>query len=261
MIKVDEKYKMIYITEDLDEGVKVAFSTKHGGVSRTHLASMNMSYNREDDVGNVDENYRRLKEVMGISDMNLYMVHQVHGDRIRTVTGKESPGYFEEARFDAQITNIPGSALAVNHADCTPLLFYDGEKRAIAAVHSGWKSTLLEIAAKTVREMNDRFGTEAGKLKVWIGPSISSECYEVKEDVYTQFKEQLSWAAEGFFKQQGEGSYLLDVRGIVKESLLRCGVKNIKDMGFCTWQNSGLFFSHRRDKGHTGTMTGIISLK
>lgn len=262
MIKIDEKYHMAYISDDTYENVRLAFSTKHGGVSLGHLSSMNMSFNRGDAEENVKENYRRLLEVLGLSSSDIYICRQVHGNRVRVIrTDDEKTGYLPEAEYDAEITDRKNVVLTAVHADCVPLLFYDDVKKCIGAAHSGWRGTVSEVAYQTVRSMEREYGCEPGNIKVWIGPHICKSCFIVREDVYGEFSQKLPWSEE-FFTPVGEGRYEADMGKIIRKTLENCGVisDNIKDMELCTSCNEGLFYSHRRDKGKTGAMVGLIAM-
>ena len=264
MLKIYEKYKLLYITDEtyLDEGLTVAFTTKHGGVSDGKMATMNMSYSRKDNESNVTENYRRLKEALNISENKHYIMHQVHGNKVRVVkAGETSEGFCHTEEFDAQITECRGVVLTAMHADCVPLLFYDMRNKAIGAVHSGWRSTVDGVAVETVKAMQQEFNTKLTALKIWIGPAICKEHFEVREDVREEFAKKIPWALK-YFSPKEDGTYTADLKGIIKENLTNMGISgdNIKDIGLCTYCNEGLFYSHRRDKGNTGTMTGIICM-
>ncbi len=100
--------------------------------------------------------------------MNLITIQQIHSDvlhRIASATPKPAKG-------DALLTNVRGVLLAVQTADCVPILLADRKRRAVAAIHSGWRGTLLRIAAKTLGRMRMEFGTSPQDVIAAIGPSI-----------------------------------------------------------------------------------------
>lgn len=265
MIRLYPQYHMAYIVPDNvteDTGVVLGFSTKHGGVSQGRLTNMNMSYSRGDAPENVIENYRRLAEALGMPEKRIFSNHQVHGNQVRVVDEKdEKTHFYAELEYDAAVTNREDVILTAVHADCIPVFFYDAEHKAVGAAHSGWKGTVLEVAAETVKKMTEVYGTNPAAVQVWIGPGICKECFLVRNDVYQQFLTQLPWSAE-YMRQVGEDQFTVDMKGIIAKSLEICGVKteNIYDMKLCTACQEGLFFSHRRDKGNTGAMTGMIAL-
>ena len=118
--------------------------------------------------------------------MHVVQAHQVHGDRIATVTS----GNLDRTRlegYDALVTDIPGIAIAARTADCIPVLMYDPVHRAIAAVHSGWKGTVLKIAQKTIELMADLYGTLPKDIFAVIGPGIGPDSFQVGREVTEAF--------------------------------------------------------------------------
>ena len=88
---------------------------------------------------------------------------------------------------DALLEDQPGSVVAVKTADCIPILLVDERRRAVAAVHAGWRGTAARIAADAVAAMGERFGTRPEDLHAAIGPGIGACCYEVGPEVAAQF--------------------------------------------------------------------------
>lgn len=118
-------------------------------------------------------------------------MHQVHGDRIAIV---DSPGLTRQELdgYDALITALPGVAIGARTADCVPVLLYDPINKVVAAVHSGWKGTVLRISARALEKMNLEFGTLPENVRAAIGPCIGPESFQVGPEVVVQF------AAAGF---------------------------------------------------------------
>ena len=109
--------------------------------------------------------------------------HQVHGDRIAVIdrpdlTREDLEGY------DAFICALPGVAVGVRTADCVPVLLYDPVRRVVAAVHSGWKGTVLKIAQKTILLMEKDFGCSPADLRAVIGPAIGPDSFQVGPEVW-----------------------------------------------------------------------------
>ena len=114
--------------------------------------------------------------------------HQVHGSKVAIIdrpdiTREELEGY------DAFITDLPGVAIGVRTADCVPILIYDPVHRAVAAVHSGWKGTVLMVSRSTVNRMGERFGSIPADLEVVIGPAIGPDSFQVGEEVAEKFRD------------------------------------------------------------------------
>jgi polyphenol oxidase len=248
-------------------GLFHGFSTRRGGVSWGAFSSLNLSFEVGDDPDAVEENRSRLRSDMGIENLPLVKVRQVHGDGI-SVIGEETvkrPGFPEELLShpaDALVTGIPGVTLAISVADCVPILLFDPRKRVIAAVHAGWRSTAAGLADKVVRTLRETFGTRPEDCVVGIGPSIGICCYEVDRPVMEAFAEFFpNW--EGLVRDRGEGRWHLDLAQANRILLQESGVnpKAISSSGRCVSCCRDLFFSHRRDGKRTGRTMGLIAMK
>jgi YfiH family protein len=150
---------------------------------------------------------------------------------------------------DAVLENTPGSVVAVKTADCIPILLVDERRRAVAAVHAGWRGTAAGIAAGAVGAMRQRFGTEAGDLHAAIGPGIGKCCYEVGPEVAAQFGEQ--------------GRAHLDLAAINLRQLLDSGVtpQRIYASNLCTMCRAGEFHSFRRDGEAAGRLYSFVGIR
>ncbi len=249
------------------------FSTRLGGVSEGFQAAMNLSFSRESDAGKVEENHRRLARAVGYDEEKLFCSAQTHSDHIREVTSADlEAGFGIRSLFpdnDAMMTNEPSLGLMVFIADCVPLLILDPEHRAIAAVHSGWKGTLSGIGSKTVRRMEERYGSDPEKMVAAIGPSICQDCYEVSNDLIEQFREvypERLWDdlwKKGRTDEEGQLHWQLNLQKACRENFLRAGLKeeNISMPDICTCCNPELLFSHRASQGRRGVLGAVIALK
>lgn len=235
-----------------------AFSTRKGGVSTGETATMNFGFNRKDTRENITENFRRLCGVIDADYTKLVVSNQVHKDIVYPVTEQDAgKGLCRESDIkgvDALITNVPGIPICTFHADCMPILLLDPVKRAIGAVHSGWKSTVLNIAAKTVWAMEQQYGSHADDLLCAIGPSIGPCHFEVDEDVAANFPPEFITIQE---------KPHVDLWGVAKQQLQKCGVpeKSIIRSDICTYCHKDLYYSYRGDQHRTGSMASIIMLK
>jgi hypothetical protein len=120
-----------------------------------------------------------LAEYFSVSDGDIYIPVQTHSANI-AMPGDDLNG------VDALIANRPGQVIAINTADCLPLLLADTHAGIIAAVHCGWRGTVAGIAAKTVRKMIN-LGAKPENILAAMGACIGTECFEVGEEVATQF--------------------------------------------------------------------------
>ena len=211
------------------EGIRHAFSTRIGGVSKEHLSSMNLSFSRGDDPANVRENYRRFCEAAGFEVENIVTSDQAHTTKVRYVTKADcGSGVTRDRDFhdiDGMITDEPGVVLATFYADCVPLYFVDPVHRAIGLSHSGWRGTVHKMGQATLDAMHERFGTEAKDVIAAVGPSICQDCYEVSGDVIEEFRAAFPETLhEKLFYGKPDGKYQLNLWEANHQILLAAGV-------------------------------------
>lgn len=193
--------------------------------------------------------------------------HQVHWNQVAVV---DRPGMTREELegYDAFVTNKPGVAIGVRTADCVPILIYDPVKQAIAAVHSGWKGTILHIAQGVIMAMRQEFGTRAENLKVVMGPAIGPDSFQVGEEVAEKFKASgfpmdLVWSFRG--PSDGSpmsGGHHIDLFKANRWLLEQAGVPtgNIQEAGIDTYTTPA-YFSARREGFDCGRIINSIMLK
>ena len=257
-----------YLTFPLFEknGVKHAFSTRHGGKSQGEFGSFNTSFDRGDDRDAVLYNMKRLCDAIGADYKSLIYAKQTHTNNVRIVTPEDiGKGIIKERDFDdvdGLISNLPEVALITQYADCVPLLFYDKVKKIIATSHAGWRGTALEIGRVTVLKMKEHFGSNPADIIAGIGPSIGSCCYEVDEPVFSAFSKIGYMPMSEIFTPKAEGKYMLDLKLANKIILMNAGIapENIDVADICTNCNSEHLHSHRATGGRRGNLGLIISL-
>jgi YfiH family protein len=177
------------------------FSTKPGGVStQDSQRVLNLGFTEWDTKENVLENRRRFHSALGATDLKLISLKQIHSDVIHLfdVAPAEICQGLPAVAGDASATNRPGLLLGVQTADCVPILLVDPKKRAVAAVHAGWRGTLARIVVKAIGQMQMQFKSNPADLLAAIGPSIGGCCYEVGTEVATQFLSQFPEAPDWF---------------------------------------------------------------
>lgn len=269
-----EKNEVKFITFDALDNIDFivnGFSTKKGGVSEGVYAEMNLGFDRGDKKENVLENFKRIGDAIGFDYRDVVMTDQFHTVNIRVVTeADKGKGVIRDKDYDnidGHITNIPGIPLLVYGADCPPVYLVNTEKRAIGLCHSGWKGTLNEIAAETIKAMKREYEANPEYTVAVIGPSICGDCYEVGEDVAKPFISRFSvygqMAKEILRPGQSAGKYYLNLKQAIKMTLLSSGIpaENIHFSDVCTMCNSEILFSHRRDKEARGSMAAFLMLK
>ncbi len=242
--------------------VKTGFSTRIGGVSTGKFESLNFSFITGDKRENVVENYRRYCETLGLDKKKMVLTKQVHKDFIHIAQEKDFGGMVEKESIlpeaDALITDMKGVTLVKFSADCPIIYLLDTNKKAVGLVHSGWRSTEMNIVGKTVKKMSETFGSRAEDLIAAIGPSIEACCFEVGEEV-----------AQIFRKTYGEnvidGGYdkpHVNLKKVLTMQLIEAGIipSNIVYSDICTGCNTDEFHSYRITKGKCGLSIGSITL-
>lgn len=245
------RYHIPPVFESLPDLV-AAESTRHGGVSPAPFASLNVGINTADDPANVAENRRRFFSSLGIDSQQVASSYQVHGDQILTVT---QPGRFEG--YDALITNQPNHFLTVTVADCTPILIYDAGQRAVAAIHAGWRGTVARLVQKTVRAMQEQFGTQPEQCFAYIGTCIDRDSFEVGPDVAESFDERYKR-----FDDERQ-KFLVDLKEANAAQLAAAGIPagQIGVSPYSTVLHNRDYFSYRAESGNTGRMLALIGLR
>jgi len=267
--KINKKGEIIYFTvQGFDEhgGVVHGFSTRHGGVSSSPFASLNLGFHTGDDPEAVKKNRLRFCSALGIEAREMVTAEQVHGDHVQVVrvddsgAGALTPKGSLSAT-DAMITQDKAPLMAF-FADCVTILIYDPVAKAAGIAHSGWNGTVLQVGAKTIKAMVKEFGTRAADCLIGIGPSIGPCCYEVDERVIEKVKQVFPYWQD-LVEEKRPGHWNLDLWAANRQSLIEAGVsaENISVSDMCTKCNQDLLFSYRGESGTTGRLAAVIRLE
>jgi YfiH family protein len=268
--------------------IRHGFSTRSGGVSEAYgKHALNLGYTKHDTHGAVDENRAILLRALGAVDADgkpwpLVRLRQIHSDIIHRVDRPSD----QILSGDGLVTDTPRLVLAVQTADCLPVLLADRKRKAVGAFHAGWRGTLARIVEKGVGAMRLHFGSAPEDLRAAIGPGIASCCYAVGEEVRERFHAQFAYAGD-LFREATESDPVherypllfltarapghsdvgriiyLDLREANRRQLLDAGLAktNIAALDFCTACRTDLFFSHRAEKGVTGRQMGAVGIR
>lgn len=241
-------------------GVPHCFTTRYGGVSSGHLASLNLGFHREDAPGNVAQNYQILGDAVGFSLEDVVAAKQIHSDIIYKATAADRNRCMIEGASpvcDGLITDVPGLALNVFTADCTPILYHDPLTGAVGAAHAGWRGTAAGIAQKTVQAMVDAYGCRPENIRVAIGPHIGQCCFETDWDVPQAMLDALGEEARPAIVKRNEKYYvnLLEINTLF---LRRAGIRHIESCPDCTACQPERFWSYRRVGARRGAQGAII---
>jgi YfiH family protein len=220
--------------------MKYRFTNRTGGASSGAFASLNLGTHVSDDLPTVLSNRAILAEEVG----PIQYMSQVHGNRVVVIEEVTD----EDPTADALVTGIPGVSLAVQVADCIPLLLHSAE--SVAAVHVGRKGLVNGVALAAIEAMRDMGSSEITAI---IGPSICGNCYEVSQEIHDEVVTLHPMAAS----RTSQGTPALDLPAALR-AVLESQLISIIDESRCTLENDDLY-SYRRD-GVTGRQAGIISL-
>lgn len=270
------------------------FSTRRGGVSRAYSpenapGELNLGFTPDDERGNVLRNREILSEaVTGNSATPLVTIRQIHSS-VLIVGGPDStcsePGR-PLGKGDGIMTDQPGILLGIQTADCIPVLVADRKRRAVAAFHAGWRGTVKRIVENGIGRMRMEFGSRPEDLVAAIGPGNLVCCYQVGEDVLSEFESQFTYGTELFrevydtdpvrtkypllfMTQRAPGhsptgpSLHVDLVEANRRQLLAAGLRPsaIHVVAACTHCHPELFFSHRGSRGRCGRMLSVIGIK
>ncbi|MDL4839983.1 peptidoglycan editing factor PgeF [Aquibacillus rhizosphaerae] len=262
--KIDNSTTLM-IKEWMDEqsNLVAGMTTRHGGVSKSPFATMNLGFHVQDEYQDVLDNRHLLSSILQQPLDNWVMGEQIHGTKVKVINEidlAKGAKYHEDALsgVDGLLTNRPGVLCTAMFADCVPLFFYDSNSSWIGIAHAGWRGTVNKIAVEMILAFVEQ-NVDIKTLKVAIGPCISKMAYEVDEKVIQNIPETFK---SNVITSTGSGRYLLDLRQLNREIIMQAGVleENISVTGYCTYQHD-IFFSHRRDNGTTGRMLGFIGYR
>lgn len=252
----------LLVCEPLERaGFTNAFSTRLGGVSSLPSASLSLGNFRQDSRENILENRRRFQSALNAAAWPLITANQIHSADVHLVinSGEASD---EPTACDALTANLPRVLLAVQTADCMPVLLVDKRTRAFAAIHAGWRGTLARIVARTLERMQLSFDTRPDDVLAAIGPAIGPCCFEVGPEVVGQFEQEFHTSEGAIIKRQVNGKAHLNLGHINRQILEEIGVgqERVFDCGVCTSCLTDLFFSYRRERGAEQPIGRLMSV-
>ncbi|MEK6406067.1 MAG: peptidoglycan editing factor PgeF [Acidobacteriota bacterium] len=248
--KADGKATIAYLVcEPLEQaGFINAFSTRLGGVSPLPSNSLNLGHFKGDQRENVDENRRRFLGAIGAEQAQIVTARQTHSTERCEI---ESP---EQARgpqpdCDAMITRLAGVLLAVQTADCLPVLIADTKTGVMAGIHAGWRGTAGRITERTIADMVLLNGVNTFDCIAALGPAACAQCYEVGEDVIERYKKEFGYWRKLLVNFKENGKAHLDIRAANFQQLSFCGFSEdrIHVAEYCTMHQNEFFFSYRRE--------------
>lgn len=262
------------------------FSTRAGGSSRAYGGqSLNLGFTKQDSRAAVERNRAAFLQELGVGGKRAWPIvtlRQIHSDLIHCVDTLPKQGLVG----DGLITATPGLLLAIQTADCLPVIVIDAKQRAVGVFHAGWRGTVKRIVEKGVGEMRRWFGSKPRDLLATIGPGVHNCCYTVGEEVRENFQSQFAYA-DSLFHEVKESdpvrekypllfltarapghsklpiNIFLNLVEANRRQLLDAGViaKNIDASPLCTSCRTDMLFSYRAENGITGRLMGVAGIK
>jgi len=261
-------------------------------VSRVYGGNaLNLGFTKQDSRAAVGRNRELFLKELGVSNGRkswpLVSLRQIHSDLIHCVDRTRVDEMTKQPLAgDGMITAAPGVVLAVQAADCLPIILVDRKQRAVGVFHAGWRGTVKRIVEKGVGEMRKHFKSNPRNLAAAIGPGVHGCCYEVGEEVRTRFEAQFAYADTLFrevkesdpvrekypllfltARAPGHGELppklFLDLVEANRRQLLDAGLmaKNIDTAAPCTSCHTELLFSFRAEKGVTGRLMAAAGIR
>ena len=248
-------------------GIAHFVTTRKGGVSKGPFSSFNMGNYSDDCSIDIYENRQILSRMWYMDVSDFIIPHQTHSSNVLVIDEafmNASPSDKIEALYgiDATITLLKNVFLCATTADCVPILLYDKKLQVIAAIHAGWKGIVSGIIENTVAKMEEVYNTNPSHIVAGIGPSISQKNYEVGDELIEEFNESGFDLSSASFVNQQTNRWHIDLKLVSRNELVRLGVEpnQIETSPLCTYDESALFFSARRQTIVSGRMLSGIKL-
>ena len=199
-------------------------AVRHGFVGR--IPGLDVKVEREAALARLEEFHAAARARAGLADRAFITADQVHGSEVAAVY---SQSIVPIAKADGLITNDPRVCLGIHVADCGPVYLVDPERRVIALLHSGRKSTELGITTVAIEKMQREFGCDPARLVVQLGPCIRPPLYET------------------------------DFAAAILAQARTAGVRAVHDCGTCTGANVDRYYSYRVERGKTGRLLAFLA--
>jgi YfiH family protein len=181
-------------------------------------------------------------------DATLATCTQVHGVTVQRATRE---GAWRECdSCDALWADHRGVALGIKIADCLPVAILDPTHAVIANAHSGWRGAAAGVTAAALD------ASHVGPLSsfAYLGPSIRVCCFEVGEEVASQF--------DARYIDRTHAKPHVDLIRFTVDILRQRGFSDerISDSELCTRCDGSIFHSYRRDKEARGRNLQIAAM-
>ena len=227
------------------QNINHAFFNRIGGKSTGIFKSLNCGPGSADKKKNILKNLTIVKKIISPKSKKIILLNQIHGNKFYFID-KNSKILRNKFEGDALITNRANLPIAVLTADCAPILIHDEKTKMIAAIHAGWKGAYKDIVIKVINFMIKK-GCSTKNITAAIGPCISVNSYEVKEDFIKRFTKK-NKKNRFFFKKINNQNYF-SLNKYIYSQLKALNIKKIDIINKDTFNPKNNFFSARRSIG------------
>lgn len=239
-------------------GVHAFMTTRAGGISTGAYASMNVGAAVQDEPAAVAENRARVDRALGAKAIFL---RQVHGSEVVLLNAAHADAGAEPPPADASVSTTPGLAVAIQVADCLPVLF--AAPGGVAGAHAGWRGLAGGVLENTVVALCQAAGCRPAEVQAWLGACIGPEAFEVGPEVLEAFGVAPLPVSSEFFRfrpnAEAQPRWRADLAGLARSRLLALGLDGVSGGGWCTVSDASRFFSYRRERV-SGRMVAAICL-
>jgi YfiH family protein len=231
--------------------VRAAVTTRDTpGVSKPPYQHCNLGLRSGDDSAAVRANRAALVSLLDLP-AEPHWLHQVHGT---TAVDADMAATDAEPQADAAVTHRAGTVLAIQTADCLPVLFAAADGSAVAAAHAGWRGLSGGVLEATLHAL----ALPPSQVIAWLGPCIGALSYEVGEDVHAAFTDA-DPGAESAFAPTRRGHWTCDLALLARRRLKHAGIAAAHGGGFDT-RADRRFYSWRRDGAKSGRFATLVWL-
>lgn len=240
-------------------GVRAFMTTRAGGVSEAPHGSMNIGTAVQDRPEHVASNRARVGEALQATPV---FIRQVHGSEVLHLRPEHAVPGWSSPPADASISTTPGLGVAIQAADCLPVLF--AAAGGVGGAHAGWRGLAGGVLENTVAALRAATACEPGEIQAWMGACIGPEAFEVGADVLQAFGEDAARPDPRFFvfrpNATGEPRWRANLAALARHRLQAAGLSQISGGDWCTYSDDSRFFSYRRVP-LAGRMVAAIALR
>ena len=184
---------------------------------------------------------------------SILTVNQVHGNLVFFADCGAGEKLVEA---DSIVTRQKGVGIGIITADCLPILLCFPDSGCVCAVHAGWRGTFSRVVKNCLGAVCEKYFLRPQDSLAVIGPAIGKCCYEVREDVASQFVSR--FGGGNWLFEKGDGKFFLDLVEINRIELCDAGVTEIEIMDVCTCCQG--LPSYRRDGCGTDKMISFVGI-